>query len=681
MNKIERLALTDSRFTDIKLLTKYAKQITTADGLAKAYKHPTKIIYNPEILCAVVDDILYYDKEFTVDLETTGLDPYNDVIVGVCIGTEELRYYVPVNHTDYNNRRLSANLDEQEVAYYIKKLETGGRWVNHNCKFDYKFLKWHWDVTLTPYWDTLVSGHLLNENEQEHSLKYLHARYISKDKDKQSFKDLFKDTPFNYVPIELAGIYGCNDVTKSMELFKFHKEHIEKHQGVKNVFDLIEMPLITVLADMELEGILLDEEKRQQLEVDYGKIVDQRFTELHSIIDQMDMDNHAELNRLLDAQAKNKKGRRLNLNSAPQKKIFFFEILGLPPVQKGDKEYSCDKKSVDLWLDMKLKPHQRRFLEAYQEWSKMSKLHKDFIVGIKSKVNPKTGAVHTNFKAQGTVTGRFSSSEPNLQQIPSRDKQIRKMFKARDGHVLISSDYSTIEPRVLAWFSQDAGMIEAFETGRDVYATMASMIFDKPYENCLEFHPETGVKQPEGKELRTQVKSVLLGIMYDRGASSIAEQFGKTKKWATGLVDKFYDAYPNVKLARIKNIYKAEKLGYVETLFGRKRRLPEMKRFKNSPAYASATRQCLNSVIQGTSADIMKLAMVVLANNEEFNKTGAKILLTVHDELLVECPEKYAERCGEIVSQLMKETAYNYTRIKQKCDVEITKVWTGESVI
>lgn len=675
---IQTLAMIDERFRDT---SKYAKKIQQAIDSVDL-STPRLIVTSYDVLQRAVDYIESTGRPFVLDLETTGFNPYHDEIVGICLGAEGLNdMYIPIQHTDLNNNLLLNQLPENLVKAQINRL-VGLPWVNHNIKFDYKFLWWRWDIRLRPHFDTYVAGFLLNENETSHGLKYLHARYVSKNlEDQQSFKELFDKVPFNYIPIEVASVYGANDVNKTLKLWHFQREYMYSPHlsNLRQVFEDIEMPLIEVLAEMELTGITLDEDRRQELEEQYQKIVDASLKRLYAVIDGYDYYEHPELKLLLDKQYKKTKSRRLNLQSSIQKQLFVFEVMGFPVLNKRSPE-AVDAKFISLAQDTKLKPKQKEFIDAYAEYNKVNKLLRDFIIGIKSNVEIRTGAIHTNFNSLGTATGRFSSSSPNLQQIPSHNKDIRKMFVARPGHVLISSDYSTIEPRVLASVSDDTNMKEAFAQGRDVYASMASMVFNVPYEECLEFHPETGEKQPEGKNRRTQVKSVLLGLMYDRSASAIAEQFGQKTKWGQDLMNSFFEAYPSIKLARTTAIYKAEKLGYVETIFGRKRRLPVMKRRDNSPEYRSATRKCLNAVIQGSSADIMKLAMVTLRNNKVFRETEAKILLTIHDELVVECPEQYAKACATAMSMVMKQVAYEATGVAQKCDVEITRRWTGEEV-
>ena len=643
------------------------------------------------------------DGEYVLDIETTGLDPFNDLIVGICLySPSQEPAYIPMLHTNIDNTLMEGQLEVAVVKQHITRLmESNALWINHNIKFDAKFLMYRWNIKPNNmYWDTLIGAFVLNENEPTHGLKPLYAKYISKSKDKQSYKDLFEKTPFNYIPLDLAEVYGANDGTKTYALYQFQKKYLNPNhertdfRSLYNVFRKVEMALLPVLCDMELKGVEIDTQFAKELEVKYEQIALEQEQYLYDVIYTRfanKVRNHAELQALIEKQAKNKKlkGTKyqdlINFNSSPQLKYLFFDILGFPKLYRRD-PMSCGKEQQQLWLDSdKVSKGQKEFLEAFMEWRKTVKLLTSFIVKIPEAREVKTNAVHTNFNQLGAKTGRFSSSHPvhkiNLQQIPSRNKDIRKIFRARPGHVFIGSDFSAIEPRILATVSQDPTMLKTFNDGIDIYASMASLIFNVPYEQCLEFHPETGEKQPEGKDRRTQTKSVLLGIMYSRGAKAIAEQFGKDAKWGQALIDNFYKSFPSIKEIITKSMYQAEKLGYVCTITGRKRRLPNMRLDKENYLYQEASRQCLNARIQGSSADVMKLAMVNLYNHPRFKELEGNILMTIHDEMVIECRDEVAVEMAELLPEVMKDTAMKLLGTKQKCDVEVSRVWSGDDCL
>lgn len=643
------------------------------------------------------------DGEYVLDIETTGLDPFNDLIVGVCLySPSQEPAYIPMLHTDIDNKLLPGQLEVAVVKQHITRLmESNAHWINHNIKFDAKFLMYRWNIKPNNmYWDTLIGAFVLNENEPTHGLKPLYAKYIAKSKDKQSYKDLFEKTPFNYIPLDLAEVYGANDGTKTYALYKFQKQYLNPNHDrgdfkqLYKVFRDIEMALLPVLCDMELKGVEIDTKFAKELEVKYEQVALDQEQYLYDVIYTRfanKVKNHTALQELIAKQAKNKKlkGTKyqdlINFNSSPQLKYLFFDILGFPKLYRRD-PMSCGKEQQQLWLDSdKVSKGQKEFLQAFMEWRKTVKLLTSFIVKIPEAREVKTNAVHTNFNQLGAKTGRFSSSHPvhkiNLQQIPSRNKDIRKIFTARPGHVFIGSDFSAIEPRILATVSQDPTMLQTFNDGIDIYASMASLIFNVPYEQCLEFHPETGEKQPEGKDRRTQTKSVLLGIMYSRGAKAIAEQFGRDAKWGQELIDNFYKSFPSIKEIITRSMYQAEKLGYVCTITGRKRRLPNMRLDKENYLYQEASRQCLNARIQGSSADVMKLAMVNLHNNPRFKELGGSILMTIHDEMVIECRDEVAVEMSELLPEVMKDTAMKLLGTKQKCDVEVSRVWSGDDCL
>ena len=643
------------------------------------------------------------DGEYVLDIETTGLDPFNDLIVGVCLySPSQEPAYIPMLHTDIDNKLLPGQLEVAVVKQHITRLmESNAHWINHNIKFDAKFLMYRWNIKPNNmFWDTLIGAFVLNENEPTHGLKPLYAKYITKSKDKQSYKDLFEKTPFNYIPLDLAEVYGANDGTKTYALYKFQKQYLNPNHDrgdfkqLYKVFRDIEMALLPVLCDMELKGVEIDTKFAKELEVKYEQVALDQEQYLYDVIYNRfanKVKNHTALQELIAKQAKNKKlkGTKyqdlINFNSSPQLKYLFFDILGFPKLYRRD-PMSCGKEQQQLWLDSdKVSKGQKEFLQAFMEWRKTVKLLTSFIVKIPEAREVKTNAVHTNFNQLGAKTGRFSSSHPvhkiNLQQIPSRNKDIRKIFTARPGHVFIGSDFSAIEPRILATVSQDPTMLQTFNDGIDIYASMASLIFNVPYEQCLEFHPETGEKQPEGKDRRTQTKSVLLGIMYSRGAKAIAEQFGRDAKWGQELIDNFYKSFPSIKEIITRSMYQAEKLGYVCTITGRKRRLPNMRLDKENYLYQEASRQCLNARIQGSSADVMKLAMVNLHNNPRFKELGGSILMTIHDEMVIECRDEVAVEMSELLPEVMKDTAMKLLGTKQKCDVEVSRVWSGDDCL
>ena len=620
------------------------------------------------------------NSEFVLDLETTGLDCFSDVIVGVCLYTpNEKPVYIPINHTDIHNTRLEGQLDETTVRSEITRLMSSpSKYINHNMKFDLKFLSKVWDIPVNEeylFWDTQIGAFLLNENEPTHALKPLYDKYVLKKKDTGSkFKDLFGKTPFNYVPLDIAKIYGANDGIKTYRLYEFQKQYLDLDsprddmKKLAEVFFNIEMKLIPVIMEMELTGVQLDLVRAKELEYKYeGNLLESQEI-LTRIVDkyQHKIDKHSKLQPLLA-----KTG--FNLNSPIQLQYLLYDIWKLPKVNK----VSTDKATLELLLQEKINEDHKYFLETLLNYKQMQKLVTSFIQKLPKEIKS-DGCIHGRFNSQGAKTLRFSSSDPNLQQLPSKAGDIRGMFKAREGCILIGSDLSQIEPRILASLSQDTTMIESYTTGVDLYSKMASQVYNVPYDDCREFHPVTGEYQKEGKVRRSSVKSLLLGIMYSRGAKSIGEQLGISEKEAQNLINDFYESFPKVKeLERITKLGAIQN-GYVTTIFGSKRRLPDIKS-KDKWIRARAERQCLNAKIQGTGALLLKVSLIEIYNNPRFKELGGKILLTVHDENIVECPIENAIEVGNILSDTMKSVCERSLGLVQKCDVEYAFRW-GEPV-
>ena len=383
-----------------------------------------------------------------------------------------------------------------------------------------------------------------------------------------------------------------------------------------------------------------------------------------------------------------------------------------------------------------------------KEEIEISKLISTYIDKMENVINPNDGKVHCVFNQYGADTGRFSSQDPNMQNIPSHNKEIRKMFSADDGYVLMSSDYSQQEPKLMTQMCGDKKMLEAYQNGKDLYAEIASLAFDKPYEDCLEFYldengKKTGEINKEGKARRTQAKSILLGILYGRGIASVAEQLKTTKEKAQEIQDKVFKGFPAIKKFEDESKTMAKELGYVDTLWGRKRRLPKIQLPKyefdftekqsqnfdvldfddeqeeyidyaaitkytnlmdkaygrvakeqikakakeegiiitdNGGYIADAERQCVNARIQGSAADMSKKAMILVGNDKRLKELNFRLLLAVHDELIGECPIENAKECSERFAHLMSIAAKDKLEVPISCDVEITKCWYGNAI-
>lgn len=633
--------------------------------------------------------------EYVLDVETTGLDIYNDILVGICLYTPgETSAYVPFNHTDLQNVRVADQMSEEQVRDtmipYLQDQEL--RCINHNIKFDNKKLAWDWkQIIVNIFWDTLIAGYVLNENEP-HGLKPLYNKYILHGKgSSEDYGDLFEGIPFNYVPIEVATVYGANDGFKTYALYKFQAQYLredhprEDFRKMYYVFREVEMPLIPLCTDMEMRGVEIREDFAKELSEDFNKEMVEVEAKCDAYVDQFKQYilDHNNLMRLTKGTCK------INYSSPQQVAALFYDIFKLRSVSRKEPRGTGDKiiqkfLSTAKKKDTKKSREFAEFLENYQRFKEIKKLLGTYVDKIPQVKEPKINAVYTTYNQYGAKTGRFSSSDTvskiNLQNIPSKEKRIRKIFKARDGYKLVGGDFSQIEPRVLAFLSGDESMINAYKEGKDLYAIMGSQVYQLPYEDCREFYPD-GTVNAEGKHRRTTMKSVLLGIMYERGATAIGEQFNKSAEWAQQLIDNFYKSFPKINQYRLKIENMAETYGYVTTITGRKRRLPDMQlEDKDDYRYQEAHRQSLNSVIQGSSADIMKLSMIAIYNDPRYKALDCHMIITVHDELIMEVPEEHIKEGAELLVGTMKRVGHSLIDLPMSVDAEVNDYWYGENL-
>lgn len=676
------------------------------------------------------------DGELAIDTETNGLDFGEMVIAGLCLySPSQTGVYVPLNHVSYiTMTKLDGQLSEQFVAKQLTRLKDT-KLIFFNAKFDIRVIKQTLGVELIPYWDGYIGARLLNENEPDNGLKTLHNKYVLKGEGESfNYESIFKGVPFSYIPINTAYLYAAHDAVLTYELYKFQepfltKDHptcVERNlQGVAYVFREIEMPLINIVAQMEDTGIALDLEYAKDLEEKYGqelaKVEQEFFDELDKYKDTID-----QYRKQMGPACK--LDERINLNSPTQLAILLYDVLGVTPVD--DKSPRGTSESILEKIDIPL----TRILLEYR---RLQKLMSTYITKLPTTINPRTGRLHASFNQMGTDTGRFSSTDPNMQNIPARNKDIRQMFVASEGYYLLSSDYSQQEPRITAHMSGDEKMINAYKHGKDLYAEIASIAFNQPYENCLEY--VNGVYNEEGYRRRQTSKAIVLGVCYGKGVPAIAEDLGITRQEAQKVYDEIMFHFPGLKQFMIESQNMARELGYVTTVWGRKRRLPNMQldpyEFSysgktpanfdplafdqevnnevpegikrkyiamlnrasrsekqriiaqarnegiiikdNNSLIAEATRQCVNSRIQGSAADMTKKAMLLVGNDAKLKEWGFRLLLTVHDELIGECPKENAKKVAERFSALMIEAAKDLD-VPSKCDVVITERWYGE---
>lgn len=673
-----------------------------------------------------------------IDTETTGLDPITDTIVGFSLYTPgQKAVYVPLNHISYVTGIKADNQVSMEFASgCFKLLSTVSKIIMFNAKFDIRVIKNQLGVELSCYFDGYLAGKLLNENEESAGLKALHHKYVlNGEGDAWNFESLFKGIPFDKVPITTGYIYAARDAEITYELYEFQIPYLTKdnplcvEQGLEKVADVfwnIEMPCMPVLAEIEDTGVAFDLEYANKLSEKYHKIKDENLAEFYDLLSEYE----DKINSYKLSNPNHKLSEPLSVSSPTQLAILFYDILGIKPVDQKTPRGT----GVEI-----LEKIDNPLCKAILKYRATDKLLSTYIDKLPECINPKTGRIHCSFNQMGAKTGRLSSDNPNLQNIPSHNKDIRKMFVASKGHVMMSCDFSQQEPRAMTAMCGDELMLQSYREGKDLYAQIASLSFNVPYEDCLEFRPD-GTTNKEGKERRSSAKSILLGILYGRGIASVAEQLHTTKQNAQKIQDAVFKGFPAIKQFEEDSIYMAEEYGFVTTFWGRKRRLPEMQlpefEFKykegfgdidplsfeedtveatvpidiqrfytnklhqnpyrkkaiyeeaneegiwivdNGGKIADATRQCVNARIQGSAADMSKKAAIIINNNARLKELGFKLLIPIHDEYLAECPIDNVKECAKIFSECMCNAAADL-KIPISCDTEITERWYGESI-
>lgn len=757
------------------IANKKAKKVPTSMSVPKTMRD--KVEYAKQLSEEVYKDILprlelvteekrikeYFDKAISngilaIDTETNGLDRIDGKIAGLCLYTPgEKGIYIPIGHTSYmTGAEYKKNVSTKIIQREFNRCRNV-RYILHNAKFDMHILHWMIGVDIVPYWDTMIAANLLDENEP-HGLKVLYQKYVvgaEEEKKVASFSSLFNGIEFNKIPPEVGYMYAAFDPIMTYDLYKFQELYLTKGtyecdikglERVADVFRNIEMPVIEVVFNMEVQGVDIDTELASKLKAEYTGYMtraEEKFhTELNKLepfINKLRVTSPAKYEKIKDG---------IDISSPQQLAILFYDVLGF---------VSPDNRKPRGTGEEILKSFQHPITDAILEYRAMAKLLSTYIDAIPEHISKRTGKLHANFNQYGAKTGRFSSSNPNLQNIPSQKKKlsdgtvidaghdIRQMFIAGEGQVIVGGDFSQQEPRCLAHMSGDESMIDAYKHGKDLYATMASKVYKVPYEDCLEFRPN-GAVNPEGKARRTSMKPILLGIMYGRGIASIAEILNISVKDAQAIVDDFYDAFPKVKQFVQDSQDFARDYGFVTTAWGRKRRLPNMQldlievkrnttaisdsfnpldfsqtvneddevedevyykylklmnraygkeakqRVKdlakqegydiidNGGYIADAERQCVNSIIQGSAADMTKLAMNKIFRDEELNRLGYKLIIPVHDEVLGVCPKENAKAVAERLEYIMIHVVDGFFAIPMKTDIEVTERWYGENI-
>lgn len=556
-------------------------------------------------------DFLLTNEIFSLDTETTSIEALDAKLVGLSFSTEDFRaWYVPVSRETEKAKKI---LEIFRPVYENPKILK----VGQNLKYDLTVLA-NYDIHLSgPLFDTMLA-HYLIQPELRHNMDYLAEIYLNyktihieeligpKGRGQKNMGDLEPKDIYKY---------ACEDADVTLRLMKPLAEELRKN-GVEEVFQNIEMPLMPVLARMERNGVVLDTETLKEVENDFTVRLQTLEKDIYELA-----------------------GHEFTINSPRQVGEVLFGELKLSEKVKKTKsgQYST---SEEVLRDLHSK---HPIVQKILDYRGLKKLLSTYVEALPKLINPATGHIHTSFNQAVTATGRLSSSNPNLQNIPVRGedgREIRKAFIPEAGEIFFSADYSQIELRIMAHLSGDEHMIEAFNAGHDVHAATAARIFHKDIKDI-------------SKDERRKAKTANFGIIYGISAFGLAERMDVSRTEAKELIDSYFEMYPKIKEYIAKAVDTAREKGYIETEFGRRRYLPDINS-RNAVVRGYAERNAVNAPIQGTAADIIKIAMIRVQQRLDAEGCKARMMLQVHDELNFSVPTDEFDKVKRIVIEEMQ---------------------------
>ena len=559
-------------------------------------------------------------SSFAFDTETTSIDYMKAELVGVSFSCEVGKAaYVPLNH-DYEGAPTQLHTD-----YVLQKLrplleDSSRTIIGQNLKYDMSVLARYGIGLEGIAFDTMLESYILNSTASRHNLDDLALKYLGHET--VHFEDIAgkgaKQVTFNQVVVDIAANYAAGDADISLQLHQALWPRLEEIPSLKSVFSEIELPLVSILSRIERNGVLLD----QQLLNEQSKQLEQRLARL-------------------EEEAYSLAGEEFNLGSPKQLQKIFFEKLQLPIIKKTPKGQPSTAEPIlqELALDYPLP-------KVILEYRGLSKLKSTYTDQLPKQVNGETGRVHTSYHQAVTATGRLSSTNPNLQNIPIRTEEgrrIRKAFVAREGYELIAADYSQIELRIMAHLSEDEGLVTAFRNNLDIHRATAAEVFGRTLEGVLDNE-------------RRSAKAINFGLIYGMSAFGLSRQLNIPMKEAQEYIDLYFERYPGVKEYMDRTRIEAAEHGFVETIFGRRLYLPEINA-SNFQRRQAAERTAINAPMQGSAADIIKRAMIKVDAWLKESELDAQITMQVHDELVLEINKRDTETVVAGVRERMEGAA------------------------
>lgn len=577
-------------------------------------------------------------KKVAIDTETTSLNVYEAKLVGVSFGWEDAAIYIPINHDEdvfkdnlQDKAQILADIKSILESENIKK-------IGQNLKYDLQVLRLNGINLKNIYFDTMLASFVLDSGKNKHNLDLLAEKHLFYKC--VSFEEIagkgVKQKTFNQIDVETAYLYAAEDAYITFKLYDVFENRFKKDDVAYALFSKQEMPLLEIIADMELYGVHLDCDKlAKQSEV--------ITKELENLKEQVWSITQCEF----------------NLDSTQQLGEVLYAKMGLPVLSKTPKGVPSTSESALSQLAQTYDI--AKLLLKYRHYAKLKNTYLDKLPKL---VNPETARLHASFHQTGTVTGRLSSSEPNLQNIPMKTKEgalIREAFVAEPGWKIISADYSQIELRIMAHLCDDPGLIKAFENKQDVHKLTAAEVFGIDVASVTD-------------EQRRVAKAINFGLMYGMSAFGLAKQLGIGRSESQEYINSYFLKYPNVKdfIFNIRELAKDK--GYVETVFGRKLYFPDIKTAPGARR-EGILRSAINAPLQGSAADLIKRAMVLLDKKIKAKNLKAKLILQVHDELVLEVPEDEVDVLTASLEGAMVEAAK--LKVPLVVDVGVNASWAG----
>ncbi len=611
---------------------KLMKELLEEKGSLSATRDYRLVVHQDQCFALLED--LKKAESFSVDLETTSPYPMWADLVGISLSyTPDQAFYIPVGH---QHQEATRQLSLPWVLEQLKPLleDRGIKKVGQNIKYEWIVLK-RYGITLQGIdGDTMIASYLLNPTKHNHNLNEIAQEYL--DRSVTDYKEVvgtgMKTLTFDQIGLEKAKDYSCEDADVTLQLSHLLFPKL-KEGGLKNLFDQVEMPLVMVLAKMEMNGVRIDLDLLREYSKEIEIQLQQKIERIYALA-----------------------GEVFNINSSQQLGKILFDKLKLPVVKKTKTGYSTD---VDVLTKLSLQHDLPLEILGYRNLTKLKSTYVDVFPKL---IHPKTGRVHTSYNQTVTATGRLSSSDPNLQNIPARAEEgnrIRQAFIPEEGWLIVSADYSQIELRILAHLSQDETLIGAFQNNEDIHARTASEIFSVPMEKVT-------------PAMRREAKVINFGILYGMSAYGLSQQLGIEPKIAQAYIDEYFKKYTGVQTYIEKSLEEARQRGYVTTLLNRRRYLPDL--HSATVAVRQATeRMAVNTPLQGTAADVIKVSMIRIQNRIEGLGLSSRMVMQVHDELVFEVPEKELPKTIPMIQNEM-ETVMNLS-VPLRVSIHSGKNW------